>query len=75
MAADPRSLPDTVQKRVTKAVDELIENPRPTGCQKLHGHKSLFRIRVGMYRIIYNVDEKENRIKVTVIRHRRDAYR
>ncbi len=74
-AKEYRSLPDTVQKRVCKAVDELQVESRPAGCRKLAGHRTLFRIRVGAYRVIYDVNEKEKCIKITVIRHRKDAYR
>ena len=62
-------------QRIISHIKALAENPRPTGCRKLYGSKSDWRIRVGNWRIIYEVDDKEEVVRVMRIRHRREAYR
>jgi len=52
----------------------LARNPRPSGCKKLKGHKDIWRIRVGDYRIVYTVDDREMVIRVGRIAHRREVY-
>lgn len=56
-------------------IEKLGSAPRPPGCKKLHGSASLWRIRVGDYRVIYEIDDRALTIDVTTVRHRRDAYR
>jgi mRNA interferase RelE/StbE len=68
------SLPENVQKRVEKAIDSLISNPRPRGTKKLKGKEYLYRIRVGDYRIIYVIDDKKHLVDVSYVRHRSHAY-
>jgi mRNA interferase RelE/StbE len=53
----------------------LRENPRPTGCVKLADEPDLYRIRVGDYRIVYQVMDAEVKVLVLSIGHRRDIYR
>jgi len=53
----------------------LAENPRPNGSVKLAGPEPLYRIRVGDYRIIYDIRESELLILVVAIGHRREIYR
>jgi len=61
--------------KIISAIKALAENPRPRGCRKLFGSKNDWRIRVGDYRIIYEVDDKHRVINVMRLRHRREAYR
>lgn len=68
------SLPESVQKRVEKAIDSLKSNPRPRGTAKLKSKEDLYRIRVGDYRIIYVVDDKKHLVDVSYVRHRSKAY-
>lgn len=56
-------------------IQSLAENPRPAGCRKITGSKSDWRIRIGDYRVIYEIDEKAKAVKVMRVRHRREAYR
>lgn len=61
---------------IKMAIDGLEGNPFPVGVKKLKSQKSLIlRIRVGKYRIIYNVDSKESSVSVLSIVHRKDAYK
>lgn len=70
-----RSLPTYVKDRLAMVIEELKNNPRPVGTRKLKGHRGLFRIRSGFYRLVYEVDDKKREIRVIRIRHRREVYR
>ena len=48
-------------------------DPRPSGVRKLVGHESLSRIRVGQYRVVYDIDDQGRSIRITRIRHRREV--
>jgi mRNA interferase RelE/StbE len=72
---EAEKLPSDVAERVAPAIDALAENPRPIGCQKLQGEEDLWRIRVGDYRIIYQVDARGRILYIRRIRHRREVYR
>lgn len=74
-AKEFRSLSAEVKRRIGAAVDSLAEDPRPSGVRKLRGHIGYYRIRVGAYRIVYEIDDDTRLIRVTRIRHRRDVYR
>ena len=74
-AKEFRNLEDEIKRRVVVAIDELVENPRPKGVRKLRGHKKLYRIRVGSYRVVYELDDAAKLIRVTRIRHRDEVYR
>ncbi len=56
-----------------QAIINLSKNPRPNGFKKLKGRDG-YRIRVGNYRIIYNIFEKEVVIDIITIGHRKDIY-
>ena len=62
-------------RRLRDAIDELAENARPSGCVKLAGEPDLYRIRVGDYRIIYQLNDPELTVLVLAIGHRREIYR
>lgn len=69
------SLPKPFIPKIVEAIQGLANNPYPTGCRKLAGQKSTFRIRVHVYRIIYEVYADLILIKVLKIGHRKDVYR
>ncbi len=73
-AKEFRSLPNAVKQRVANALDLLKLEPRPSGIKKLQD-SNLYRIRVGDYRIVYEIDEGDRLIRVTRVRHRREVYR
>ena len=60
--------------RIKVRIDELAHNPRPQGVKKLSGAESLYRIRVGDYRIIYEIQDKALVVLVVKVAHRREAY-
>lgn len=72
---DLRELPPDVRSRVADSLRGLASNPRPVGCRKLAGAKHDWRIRVGAYRVIYEIAEPPNLVRVYRIRHRREVYR
>ena len=55
-------------------MEALAEKPRPEGCSKLTGREA-WRIRVGDYRVIYEIHDDRQVVIIVVIRHRKDAYR
>ena len=56
--ADLKSLPRGVQNRIARKIDALAKDPFPRGSKKLEARENLYRIRVGDYRIIYQVRKK-----------------
>ena len=72
---DLKQLEPRVQTRVIQAIRVLAADPYPRGCQKLAGSTADWRIRVGDYRIVYEIDKSARTITVTRIRHRREVYR
>lgn len=60
--------------RLIARIDVLATNPRPAGSRKLRGSGSLWRVRVGDYRIVYGVDDRRRVVDIVRIRHRREAY-
>lgn len=63
------------QERLSQAIDDLAENPRPPGCKKLAGHDDLYRIRKGDWRISYAVKDDQLLILVIEVAQRSSAYR
>jgi len=61
--------------RVVAAIQKLAIDPRPQGCRKLSGEADTYRVRVGVYRIIYEIEDQLLRILVLKIGHRKDVYR
>ncbi|HXV65106.1 MAG TPA: type II toxin-antitoxin system RelE/ParE family toxin [Vicinamibacteria bacterium] len=70
-----KKLPRDARERVVAAMVGLGENPFPPGVRKLSGYDDVFRIRVGNYRILHSVSERELIIIVLKIGHRGDLYR
>ena len=69
-----RKLPPSIEERVRRAIDGLADDPRPPGCTKLRGRAG-WRIRVGDYRVLYQVDDDARVVTVLRAGHRRDVYR
>jgi mRNA interferase RelE/StbE len=70
-----KRLDRSVVPRVVEAIGRLAENPFPQGCRKLKGSGDTYRIRVGDYRVVYEVVESRLIIEIVRVRHRKDAYR
>ena len=67
-------LPEDAVRRILARLAELETNPRPTDVKKLKGRKA-WRIRVGDYRVIYEIHNRQLQILVITIGHRREVYR
>jgi mRNA interferase RelE/StbE len=67
------SLDKNEYTRVRDAISSLAENPRPAGCKKLVGREG-WRIRVGNYRVIFEINDAKREVIVFHIGHRRDIY-
>ena len=61
--------------RVMKKIENLSLEPFPHGTIKLSSTEQLYRVRVGKYRIVYEVDTKSSQIVIHYVGHRRDVYR
>ena len=61
--------------RIAATIDALAEDPRPSGCGKLAGTDRLYRVRVGNYRVVYEVHDDRLLVLVIKVGHRRDVYR
>lgn len=68
------SLPTQEFERVRDAITALADDPRPGGAKKLTGRDG-WRIRIGQYRVIYEIDDAVHVVAVLDIGHRRDVYR
>jgi len=73
--ADLRALPGSEFERAVQRIKALAEDPRFPGCRKIAGSRSDWRVRMGAYRIIYEVDDAERTVTVIRVRHRHVAYR
>ena len=61
--------------RVIAAIRQLEQEPRPSGCRKLVGGTTDYRIRVGDYRIVYEISDRAKIVRINRVRHRREVYR
>ena len=68
-------LPKIYYRQVKNAILALEDNPRPTGYIKLAGSNNLYRIRVGIYRIIYSIEDGQLVVYILDVEHRKDAYK
>lgn len=72
---DLSRLTPAVHERVIKAIRALANNPRPPGSRKLSGDDNDWRIRVGDYRVLYEIVGAPRMVRVNRVRHRREVYR
>jgi len=74
-ARDLRALPPNVRHRIRLKIDALAREPRPPGTKKLEGLESLYRMRVGAYRILYQIRDRVLLVLVVGVGNRREIYR
>ena len=74
VARDLRSIPNADVDRILQRIDRLAESPRGKGCVKLSG-MDYYRVRVGIYRIIYQIQDANLIVLVIKAGHRSDVYR
>ena len=68
-------LPRVIQTRLRPRIDALAHEPRPRGARRLSENARLWRLRVGDYRIVYEIRDRELIVAVIRLGHRRDVYR
>ena len=68
-------LPDNICDRIINRILALKDNPRPHGCIKLRGYENEYRIRIGEYRIRYEINDRESVVVLLHCSHRKDAYK
>lgn len=69
-----RSFPKDVDARIRDALRPLAADPRPPGCKKLRGHEG-WRIRIGNYRAVYEIDDAKKTVTVLDVGDRKEIYR
>jgi len=72
---DLKDLSADLFKQVIGHIQALSQNPRPAGCRKIVGSQSDWRIRVGTYRVIYEILDREKTVRIYRVKHRKDVYR
>ena len=74
VAKDLRRLPKEDVARILKRIEALAEDPRPPGCEKLSAQER-YRIRQGVYRIVYEIRDRELIVMVVKVAHRSEVYK
>lgn len=69
-----KKVPKADLKKILSRIEQLGNDPRPMGCEKLTGYE-LYRIRRGNYRIVYSIQDNELTVWVVKVGHRKDVYR
>jgi mRNA interferase RelE/StbE len=70
----PENLPKTERDKIIPVLKLIAEDPRPSGVKKLKGYDKTYRVRVGDYRVIYEIKDKELIILLLSVSHRKDSY-
>ena len=69
------AMPARDRTRLIGKIKELADDPRPKGVQKLAGIDNAYRVRVGDYRIVYEIHDRELVVVIIRVGHRREVYR
>lgn len=73
-AREVRKLDHPVRRRILAAIAGLEQDPRPNGVRKLAGYDNAWRVRIGDYRVLYEIVDETVLVTVFRVAHRRDAY-
>jgi mRNA interferase RelE/StbE len=68
-------IPKPNRSRIADALEKLRNNPRPPGVLKMSGAENLWRIRIGDYRVVYEIHDDRLIVLVLRVAHRKDVYR
>ena len=74
VAKDLRALPQADVAAILRRIETLADDPRPSGCEKISAQER-YRVRQGVYRVLYEIRDQELVVTVVKIGHRRDVYR
>ena len=69
-----KKLPRDAQERIKVVIDSLAIDPRPSGCRKMVNEDRAYRIRVGVYRVIYEIFDDVLVVEVVRLGHRQGVY-
>jgi mRNA interferase RelE/StbE len=72
---DLKRLPAGLFQKLVPSIKKLKNNPRPANSRKITGSASDYRLRIGDYRVIYEICSKSRKVKIFRVRHRKEAYR
>lgn len=72
---DLKRLPSTTLQRIDSVIVALGITPRPLGCTKMAGTTNTHRIRVGDYRIVYDIHDDTRIVVILIVAHRKEVYR
>ncbi len=64
-----------IQRKISTKIEALASDPRPAGCRKLRGADDIYRVRVGDYRVLYQVSDDELLVLVVSVRKRGKVYK
>ena len=71
---DLNKLENDIRARVVTRLLFLRNDPRPAGSKKLEGSKSTWRIRIGDWRVVYEINDKAREVKIYRVKHRSEGY-
>ena len=68
-------IPKTFRIKIIETIDCLANNPSPSGVKKLENFKNSYRVRVGQYRIIYKIEDRQLIVEIVKVGNRKEVYR
>ncbi len=68
-------LPKQILRRAARAIDQLADDPRHPGTEKLQDRDLEYRVRVGSYRIVFTIDDEDQLVTIMAVQDRKDVYR
>jgi mRNA interferase RelE/StbE len=74
-AKEIESAPKKDRLRIIQRIQDFSTDPRPPGCEKLSGHDEKYRVRQGMYRIVYTISDVGMVVCIVKVGHRKEVYR
>ena len=75
-AKDLEAIDDAdLRGRIADVIDLLATTPRPDSCVKVHGVENTWRVRVGSFRVLYEVDDRASTVLVVAVGNRKEVYR
>jgi len=72
---DLKKIPKSYRLEIFRRIETLSSIPRPSGCDKLADTERTYRIRIGDYRGVYQINDQAEEILIYHVRHRKDVYR
>lgn len=71
---DLKKISKEIQIKIISAILELKNNPKPLNIRKISESNNYYRIRIGDYRVVYEINDKERKVNIFRIRHRKEVY-